>query len=220
MAIFNLTYDSTKEAYVANLSNYYVVVDFNATSWGTELDKVRLYQSPMQYVHHSNNMTTSRSKLTEDGLNAWTGSLTGPFPDINFKIVNDNGSYSFDENYIPTPQPTPSSDVDTSMGANYYEEDLTTNVKKYFAESFKFDGSQFEMDGDRIVGLKQSFIDTLATDLTNIVNTSISTATLTADTATINQTLTALGINTDLLKTKDLRLVDPQGHEHKLHLGN
>lgn len=135
------------------------------------------------------------------------------------------GIYTFADNQpnrfqTPNLAPIPSSDVDTSMGANYYEEDLTTNVKKYFAESFKFDGSQFEMDGDRIVGLKQSFIDTLATDLTNIVNTSISTATLTADTATINQTLTALGINTDLLKTKDLRLVDAQGHEHKLHLGN
>ena len=163
MAIFNLTYDSTKEAYVSNLSNYYyVVVDFNATSWGSENDKVRLYQSPEQYVHHSNSMVVSRTRLIEDGIN-FTGSLVGAFPTINFRIINDNGVYSFDENYIPTPQPTPSSDI---------------------------------------------------------VNTSISTATLTADTATINQTLTALGINTDLLKTKDLRLVDADGHEHKLHLGN
>jgi hypothetical protein len=110
--------------------------------------------------------------------------------------------------------------IDTKMGDNYYEEDLTTNVKKYFAEAFSFDANNFEMDGSRVVGLKQSFIDSLATDLTNIVNTSIKTATLEADNATINQTLTALGINTDLLKTKDLRLVDAEGHEHKLHLGN
>lgn len=130
--------------------------------------------------------------------------------------------------YTLTTSQTSSSNVDIGMGANYYEEDLTTNVKKYFAEAFKFDGSQFEMDGDRIVGLKQSFIDSLATDLTNIVNTSITTATLEADNATINDTLTALGIDvTGLLRAKGLdvgsdglTIEDGQGHKHKLHLGN
>ena len=118
--------------------------------------------------------------------------------------------------------------IDTKMGDNYYEEDLTTNVKKYFAEAFSFDANNFEMDGSRVVGLKQSFIDSLATDLTNIVNTSIKTATLEADNATINDTLTALGIDvTGLLKAKGLdvgsdglTIEDGQGHKHKLHLGN
>lgn len=110
--------------------------------------------------------------------------------------------------------------IDTKMGDAYYEQDLTTGVKKYFQEAVKFDGSQFVMDGDRVVGLKDSFIDSLAADLTNIVNTSITTATLTADVASITNTLTALGINADLIKTKDLRMIDSEGHEHKIHLGN
>ena len=120
-----------------------------------------------------------------------------------------------------------SSNIDTKMGDNYYEEDLTTGIKKYFAEAFSFDTDNFEMDGNRVVGLKQSFIDSLATDLTNIVNTSITTATLTADNATINDTLTALGIDvTGLLTAKGLdvgvdglTIEDAQGRKHRLHLG-
>lgn len=123
----------------------------------------------------------------------------------------------------PTPQPTPTpvdSNINTGMGETFYELDLQTNLKKYFGEAFKFDGTQFEMDGDRIVGIKQSFIDSIAVDLTNIVNTSIRTATLTADNATINETLTALGIVSDAVETKKLVLADAQGGKHELHLGN
>ena len=120
-----------------------------------------------------------------------------------------------------------SSNIGTKMGDNYYEEDLTTGIKKYFAEAFSFDAANFEMDGNRVIGIKQSFIDSLATDLTNIVNTSITTATLTADNATINDTLTALGIDvTGLLTAKGLdvgvdglTIEDAQGHKHRLHLG-
>ena len=104
---------------------------------------------------------------------------------------------------------------------------MTTGIKKYFAEAFSFDADNFEMDGDRVVGLKQSFIDSLSTDLTNIVNTSITTATLTADNATINETLTALGIDVTGLLTASgldvgadgLTIEDEQGHKHRLHLG-
>lgn len=212
MAISSLNYNgsTTASGIIPNIG--FLVFD---TIQGTS----KLYNSESDY-------TNNQLPLDTSDISTWSGF------DFTYTIVSNgllNGivvakdqatGQIWTASVQSAPQPTPSSDVDTSMGANYYEEDLTTNVKKYFAESFKFDGSQFEMDGDRIVGLKQSFIDTLATDLTNIVNTSISTATLTADTATINQTLTALGINTDLLKTKDLRLVDAQGHEHKLHLGN
>lgn len=220
MATFNLNY--------TNLEDIYVVIDGVGRLSLNSTAKTFSFQNPQGIVTLEGACTDS---IDNNYHFFWLNGYLGLFKYYAIDLGNGISKWQFEGDVPlvasnPTPQPepqptpTPSTDVDTSMGANYYEEDLTTNVKKYFAESFKFDGSQFEMDGDRIVGLKQSFIDTLATDLTNIVNTSISTATLTADTATINQTLTALGINTDLLKTKDLRLVDPQGHEHKLHLGN
>ena len=224
-------------SFSGNIGSLYAVANFVPNS--PNLAQFRLYRSIDDYIPYENTNAIFTSNFVDRIMNRLT---INDF--YGFKFFIDNNPNASSENpYMdityygdvlptepmpnptpqPEPQPTPTpvdNNINTGMGNAYYEQDLTTNVKKYFAEAFKFDGSQFEMDGDRIVGLKQSFIDSLATDLTNIVNTSIRTATLEADIATINQTLTALGINTDLLKTKDLRLVDAQGHEHKLHLGN
>jgi hypothetical protein len=211
MANFILNFDSNASAYLGVVDNKYFRFTTDPVVQARFYNSINDYQTNIQNtidISMQYEISISGNVYT---INSSTNNLI-----VGYVItVNNDNTIS-----VQTNTPAPSTDIDIGMGSAYYEEDLTTNVKKYFAESFKFDGSQFEMDGDRIVGLKQSFIDTLATDLTNIVNTSISTATLTADVATINQTLTALGINTDLLKTKDLRLVDAQGHEHKIHLGN
>lgn len=116
----------------------------------------------------------------------------------------------------------------TDMGTKFFEEDLETGLKHYFAEAFKFkDGDiTFEKDADGNVTAKldEAYADTLLQDLTNIVNNSITTSALTADDATINNTLTALGIDvTGLMKAKGvevgtdgLTLEDDQGHKHRL----
>lgn len=229
MAIFNLTYDAVKDLYTGTVGSYngggpcYVTVLFNS---GSPIpDGLRLFNSEADYP---SNYFASSSTQQIDGTNTWTGTITSGLisPSTMTWTITSAGEpepTTFNDNIA-----VPSSDIDTKMGDAYYEENLTTNVKKYFAEALKLDGSQFVMDGNRVVALKQSFIDTLAVDLTNIVNTSITTATLTADNATINETLTALGVDvTGLLTaagvevgTDGLVLKDEDGVKHSIHLGN
>ena len=170
------------------------------------------------------NGTTTLSGYV-NGVNVYTLSgHKGFVKHVGLETLQDQGVWTYEGTL---PLIAREFNINTKMGDNYYEEDLTTGIKKYFAEAFSFDAANFEMDGNRVVGLKQSFIDSLATDLTNIVNTSITTATLTADNATINDTLTALGIDvTGLLTAKGLdvgvdglTIEDAQGHKHRLHLG-
>lgn len=222
------------------IGNYYAVVDVINTN--TPYNSFRIFGDEGSY-----NNSLNAGNGQESNYLSWIGLdismiqqnvyITNPslIDGTIFKITNNlDGTLTIDDSYnpnnvIPQPEPTPvDSNISTGMGANYYEEDLATNVKKYFAEAFKFDGTQFEMDGDRVIGIKQSFLDTIAVDLTHIVNTSIRTSTLEADSATINDTLTALGIDvTGLLRARGvdvgvdgLTIEDAQGHKHKLHLGN
>lgn len=215
MTIYNLTY--ANNWYSGEVGTKYFMFKSTPT-------EALLYNSITDYQNAASRIDVGVNfAISGAGENVYTIDASEAGLMVGYVVTIDpNGSYV-------TVNSTPvDNNINTEMGSTYYEEDLTTNIKKYFAEAFKFDGSQFEMDGDRIVGIKQSFIDSLATDLTNIVNTSITTATLTADVATINQTLTALGIDvTGLLRAKGLdvgsdglTIEDGQGHKHKLHIGN
>ena len=219
------------------LHNTFVLIDFNTSQQHSQF---RLYASKAQrdnaiaigtYDGSNNDGTHFNANLEQDAndstkyiVSAWNNFTSSM---LTFVITKNGNVVTLDTAPSSQPTPNPVDNINTGMGANYYEEDLTTNVRKYFGEAFKFDGSQFEMDGDRVVGIKQSFIDNIAIDLTNIVNTSIKTATLEADNATINNTLTALGINvTGLLSATGLdvgidglTIEDNIGHKHRLNFG-
>lgn len=209
MTIFNLTYEAENNLAKGTIDTGFLV-------YSTDVKAAKLYAAESNYTANVHDTIAFADGTTNaNGVLLTNGPEYGELVN-NIQIVISGTTYTAERL---------SANIDTKMGASYYEENLTTGVKKYFSEAFSFDANNFEMDGDRVVGLKQTFIDSLATDLTNIVNTSIQTATLTATNATINNTLTALGIDVtnlvaESVKTKQLGLIDELGVEHKVHLGN
>lgn len=131
----------------------------------------------------------------------------------------------------PTPEPTPQPSTDIDLNSGFGEKDLTTNIITYFAKQFKLKASDFVMNSDGIVEINPDKLASITVDLTNIVNTSITTQNLTATTSSIG-TATAETLTTDGLTattsslgqssaskmevgTGGLIWTDAQGHKHQ-----
>ena len=128
----------------------------------------------------------------------------------------------------PAPTPAPSDSIDMSSG--FGEKDLTTNIINYFAKTFKFKNDDIEWTQDEegnVTGkIKQSVLDSVEVDLTNITNTSLTTDTLTATTsqlgdATVNSlqsTTSSIGEATaEKIEVGQggLTFEDAEGHKHQ-----
>lgn len=130
-----------------------------------------------------------------------------------------------------TPEPTPQPSTDIDLNSGFGEKDLTTNIITYFAKQFKLKASDFVMNSDGIVEINPEKLASITVDLTNIVNTSITTQNLTATTSNIG-TATAETLTTDGLTattsslgqssaskmevgTGGLIWTDAQGHKHQ-----
>lgn len=168
-----------------NINGYYEGIVDNNANLKVYYDNMPIGQAYTWILTTTNGIVTNGtySSSVINGVNTYTFD--------NGSILNaNNGQINWQSNIQPTP--TPSTDIDLNSG--FFETDLQTNITKYFAESFKLKASDFELI-DGVVQINPDVLASITVDLTNIVNTSVTTQNLTAENASLG-VATADSLNT------------------------